>query len=132
LASRRPCAGLILEAPFTSGSDVAGTVLPILGPLLVRSLNSVPKIRSILTPKLFMQGDHDEIIPLRLGQELYAAAQESRNLFGWLRALGTMTSSRLPVRDMGSVWRHFTPASNRDLIKRRSSNGLGEPPILHW
>jgi uncharacterized protein len=81
LSSRRPCAGLILEAPFTSGSDVAGTVLPVLGPLLVRSLNSVPKIRSILTPKLFMQGDHDEIIPLRLGQELYAAAQEPKSFW---------------------------------------------------
>ena len=36
LAGRRPCAGLILEAPFTSASDVAGTVLPVLGPLLGR------------------------------------------------------------------------------------------------
>src|SRR5580658_3997759 len=62
LASRRPCAALILEAPFTSASDVAGTVLPILGPLLVRSYNSVPKIRRIPAPKLFIQGDHDEII----------------------------------------------------------------------
>ena len=34
LASRRPCAALILEAPFTSASDVAGTVVPFLGPLL--------------------------------------------------------------------------------------------------
>jgi fermentation-respiration switch protein FrsA (DUF1100 family) len=81
LAGRRPCAGLILEAPFTSGSDVAGTVLPVLGPLLVRSLNSVPKIRWILRPKLFMQGDHDEIIPLRLGQELYAAAQAPKSFW---------------------------------------------------
>lgn len=81
LASRRPCAGLILEAPFTSGSDVAGTVLPVLGPLLVRSLNSVPKIRWILKPKLFMQGDQDEIIPLRLGQELYAAAQAPKSFW---------------------------------------------------
>ena len=75
LAGRRPCAGLVLEAPFTSGSDVAGTVLPLLGPLLVRGFNSVPKIRWILKPKLFMQGDRDEIVPLRFGQSLYAAAQ---------------------------------------------------------
>jgi fermentation-respiration switch protein FrsA (DUF1100 family) len=75
LASRRPCAALILEAPFTSASDVAGTVVPFLGPLLVRGYNSLPKIRWIRVPKLFMQGDRDEVIPLRLGQELFQAAQ---------------------------------------------------------
>jgi len=75
LASRRPCAALILEAPFTSASDVAGTVVPFIGPLLVRSYNSLPKIRTIRVPKLFLHGDRDETIPLRLGQELFAAAQ---------------------------------------------------------
>ena len=81
LASRRPCAGLILEAPFTSGSDVAGTVLPLLGPLLVRGFNSVPKLRWILKPKLFLQGDHDEVIPPRLGQLLYAVAQGPKSFW---------------------------------------------------
>jgi uncharacterized protein len=74
LASRRPCAALILEAPFTSASDVAGTVLPVLGPLLVRSYNSVAKVSRIAAPKLFVQGDHDEVIPPRMGQALYAAS----------------------------------------------------------
>jgi hypothetical protein len=81
LASRRPCAGLILEAPFTSASDVAGTVVPILGPLLVRSFNSLPKIRWIRLPMLFMQGDRDEVVPLRLGQELFAAAHEPKTFW---------------------------------------------------
>lgn len=81
LAGRRPCAGLVLEAPFTSASDVAGTVLPVLGPMLVQSFDSVPKIRWILKPKLFMQGDHDEVIPLRLGQSLYAAAQAPKSFW---------------------------------------------------
>lgn len=81
LAGRRPCAGLVLEAPFTSGSDVAGTVIPVLGPMLVQSFNSVPKIRWILKPKLFMQGDRDEVIPLRFGQELYRAAQAPKSFW---------------------------------------------------
>ncbi len=80
-ASRRPCAGLILEAPFTSASDVAATVVPFVGPLLVRSYNSLPKIRWIRAPKLFMQGDRDEVVPLRLGQELFAAAQGSKTFW---------------------------------------------------
>jgi uncharacterized protein len=82
LASRRPCAGLILEAPFTSASDVAGTVVPFVGPLLIRSYNSLPKIRSIHVPELFMHGDRDEVIPLQLGQELFAAAEGSKTF--WL------------------------------------------------
>jgi fermentation-respiration switch protein FrsA (DUF1100 family) len=81
LASRRPCAALILEAPFTSASDVAGTVVPFVGPLLVRSFNSLPKIRWIRVPKFFMQGDRDEVIPPRLGQELFAAAQEPKTFW---------------------------------------------------
>ncbi len=74
LASQRPCAALILEAPFTSASDVAGTVIPVLGPLLVHSYNSVPKIARVTAPKLFIQGDRDEVIPPRLAQALYATA----------------------------------------------------------
>ncbi|MGD0135233.1 MAG: alpha/beta hydrolase [Bryobacteraceae bacterium] len=81
LASRRPCAALILEAPFTSASDVAGTLIPFIGPLLVRSFNSLPKIRWIRVPMFFMQGDRDEVIPLRLGQKLYAAAQGSKTFW---------------------------------------------------
>jgi len=81
LASRRPCAGLVLEAPFTSAADVAATVVPVIGPLLIRGFNSLPKIRWIRVPKLFIHGDRDEVVPLRLGQELFAAAQGSKTLW---------------------------------------------------
>jgi uncharacterized protein len=81
LASRRPCAALILEAPFTSASDVAGTVIPILGPLLVHSYNSVSKIGRIAAPKLFIQGDHDEVIQPRLAQSLYAKASAPKEFW---------------------------------------------------
>jgi fermentation-respiration switch protein FrsA (DUF1100 family) len=60
---------------------VAGTLLPYIGPLLVRSFNSLPKIRWIRVPMFFMQGDRDEVIPLRLGQKLYAAAQGSKTFW---------------------------------------------------
>ena len=81
LASRRPCAGLILEAPFTSAGAVAATVVPYVGPLLIRSFNSLPKIRWIRVPKLFIHGDRDAVVPLRLGQELFAAAQGSKTFW---------------------------------------------------
>lgn len=81
LAARRPCAGLILEAPFTSARDVAAAALPVLGPLVAHGYNSVPKIRWILAPKLFIQGDRDEIVPPRLGQALYGAAQAPKRMW---------------------------------------------------
>lgn len=82
LATRRPCAALILEAPFTSAGDVAATVAPFIGPLLVRGFNSLPKIRRIRVAELFMQGDRDDVVPLRLGRQLFAAAQGPKTF--WL------------------------------------------------
>jgi len=81
LASRRPCAGIVLEAPFASARDVAQTVLPVVGPMLVWGFNSREKIGRVRAPMLFIQGDRDEIIPLRLGQALYAAAPEPKSFW---------------------------------------------------
>ena len=81
LATRRPCAGLVLEAPFTSAADVAASIVPFLGPVLIRSYNSLPKIRWLLMPKLFIQGDRDEVIPTRLAEKLYAASQMPKSFW---------------------------------------------------
>jgi fermentation-respiration switch protein FrsA (DUF1100 family) len=78
LASRRPCGALVLEASFTSARDVAGTVLPVLGPLLIRSFDSRRRIGQVSVPILFLHGDRDEIVPMRLGQALFAAAHEPK------------------------------------------------------
>lgn len=81
LASRKPCAGVVLEAPFTSARDVAASVLPVLGPMLVWGLDSRSKIGRIHAPMLFLQGDQDEVIPPRLGQALFAAAPEPKSFW---------------------------------------------------
>jgi len=49
--------------------------------MLVHSYDSLSKIRWILAPKLFLHGDRDEMIPLRFGQALFAAAQEPKTLW---------------------------------------------------
>ncbi len=115
LASRRPCAALILEAPFTSASDVAGTVVPFLGPLLVRSFNSLPKIRWIRVPKLFMQGDRDEVIPLRLGQELFAAAPGTEDILGRSRSRHNDI-----LETAGTEYRHRLSAFYESLLSSHS------------
>lgn len=81
LASRRLCAAVVLEAPFTSARDVAQTVLPVIGPALIWGFNSREKIGRVHAPMLFIQGERDEIIPLRLGQGLYAAAPEPKSFW---------------------------------------------------
>lgn len=81
LASRRPCAAVVLEAPFTSGKDVASTVLPIIGPLVTWSFDSQKKIGRIRAPILIIHGDRDEIIPTRLGQRLFASAPEPKSIW---------------------------------------------------
>ena len=81
LASRNPCAAVVLEAPFPSGKDVARTVLPVLGPMLIWSFDSAKKIGRVRAPLLFIQGDRDDIIPLRLGQELFVAAPQPKSFW---------------------------------------------------
>ena len=81
LAARQPCAGVVLEAPFNSAAQVAASVLPLVGPLLMRQFDSKAKVGRIGSPMLFMQGDRDEVIPYRLGRDLYEAAPEPKSFW---------------------------------------------------
>jgi fermentation-respiration switch protein FrsA (DUF1100 family) len=115
LASRRPCAALILEAPFTSASDVAGSLVPFIGPLLVRSYNSLPKMRGIRVPKLFMHGDRDGTIPFRLGRELFDAAPEPKTFW---TVPGAGHNDILEVA--GAEYRHRLSAFYQSLLSSHS------------
>jgi len=81
LAVRRPCAGLILEAPFTSAHELAGTVLPVVGPLLIWSFDTQRKIGRVRAPIYIVHGDRDEMIPQRMGQALFAAAPQPKTFW---------------------------------------------------
>ena len=81
LAARKSCAGVVLEAPFNSASRVAAGILPFLGPLIMRGFDSKRKIGKVREPLLFVHGDRDEVIPYRLGQDLYAAAPEPKSFW---------------------------------------------------
>jgi len=74
LASRRPCAGLILESPLSSLGDIASTVLPLIGPLVARGFNTKTIIKRVRTPLLVIHGDADEIVPFSQGEAVFAAA----------------------------------------------------------
>lgn len=81
LASRRPCAALILEAPFRSARAVAARVLPVIGPLLVWGFDSHAKIARVHAPVLVLHGTADEVVNFKLGKALFDAASEPKTLW---------------------------------------------------
>jgi fermentation-respiration switch protein FrsA (DUF1100 family) len=93
LATERPSAGLVLEAPFTSARAVAGRVLPIMGPLLIWGYNSMGLIRRVRVPLLIIHGDRDEVIAFEFGQELFKAANNPK----WFWTIHGATHNNLHI-----------------------------------
>jgi len=81
LASRRPCAGLVLEAPFPSARAVAARVLPLIGPLLIWGFDTRAKIGKVHAPILVIHGTEDEVIDFSMGQAVYDAAPEPKTFW---------------------------------------------------
>ena len=83
VAARRPAAALILESTFSSASDMASALYPLLpARFFVRSqFNSIDKIRNIRIPVLCMHGTRDGTIPFGLGKKLFDAANEPKQFY---------------------------------------------------
>jgi fermentation-respiration switch protein FrsA (DUF1100 family) len=80
LAAEQPVAKLILEAPYTSISDVAASMIPILPVRLVMrdSFRSDQRIARVKAPLLIMHGARDPGIPIGFGERLFALAHEPK------------------------------------------------------
>lgn len=75
LASRRDCAGVVLEAPFPSAAAVASRVLPLLGPLAARGrLETAKKLEKVKAPVLVIHGTRDQVIDYELGRAVFESA----------------------------------------------------------
>jgi len=90
LAQRAPdhVAGLILESAFSNAADMARLMF---GPIPLHWLTSMKwasdqKIAAVAIPKLFLHGEHDSIIPLRLGKKLFDAAAAPKEFVVLTRA----------------------------------------------
>jgi fermentation-respiration switch protein FrsA (DUF1100 family) len=83
LAKRRPPRALILQSSFSSALDVARNAYPYLPVRLLMKdrFDSKKKMAKILCPVLFIHGERDSIIPLKLGRALYDAANEPKRWF---------------------------------------------------
>lgn len=71
-------AGFILQATFTSLGDAAQHRYPWLPVklLLTERYPSIDRIGKVTCPLLFLHGKQDEIVPYRLGRQLFAAAPD--------------------------------------------------------
>ena len=80
LASEQPVAGLILEASYTSIADVAASAFPIFPVrLMIRDpFHSDRRIARVKAPLLIMHGARDPVIPIALGERLFALAHEPK------------------------------------------------------
>lgn len=88
LASKFPCAGLILQSPFTKVKDMADRLIPPL-PLrwVVRTrFDNLEKIQKITVPKLIVHSRNDEVIPFWMGEKLFQASAEPKQFQAFTRA----------------------------------------------
>jgi dipeptidyl aminopeptidase/acylaminoacyl peptidase len=74
LAASRPVAAVVLEAPFTSGGDLARKFYWWLPRFAVRlKLDNVANVRANEAPLLVLHGADDEIVPLEMGRAIAEA-----------------------------------------------------------
>lgn len=83
LAAKMPCAGLILESPFTSVKEMANLAFPLfpVGFLFKTKYDTLSKIKQIKVPVLVLHGDRDEIVPFSMGRRIFEAANEPKTFF---------------------------------------------------
>jgi uncharacterized protein len=84
LAAEHQPAGLVLESPFTSVTAMGRRHNPILyfllGWLLQSEYDTLSRIDQLDTPLLLFHGTHDTIVPAKMGQEIFARANEPKTL----------------------------------------------------
>ena len=80
LGTRNAFGGIILESPFTSIANAAKIYYPYLpiNIILKDRYNSIGKIKNITTPILIMHGKKDNIVPQKMGLELYEKANQPK------------------------------------------------------
>lgn len=80
LAAEQPVGRMILEAPYTSISDVAASAFPIfpVRRVLKDPFHSDQRIARVKAPLLFMHGARDPTIPIAFGERLFALANEPK------------------------------------------------------
>jgi len=82
LAAEKPVGRVILEAPFTSAADIGAAVywfVPVRW-LIKDPFYSDRRIGKVTVPLLVLQGERDNVVPIRFGERLYALANEPKRM----------------------------------------------------
>jgi fermentation-respiration switch protein FrsA (DUF1100 family) len=125
LASERPLAGLILDAPYTSTADVASLTywyVPVSW-LMLDQFRSLDIIQNVQAPLLILHGTDDRTIPFAFGERLYAAAPEPKR---FIRIEGGSHSRNLEQGGVAAVDEFLADVEARRLD--RSSGSAVTPP----
>ncbi len=82
IAAEKPVGAVVLDAPYTSMIDMAVRAYPFLPvrPLLADRYESAQHLARVSAPVLIMHGARDRVIPVAMGQQLYAMAKEPKRL----------------------------------------------------
>jgi len=82
LATEVQPAGLILESTFSSAGDMAAVLYPVLHWVIYSrySFDTASRLRQVHTPVLVIHSVDDEIIPFKIGQKVFEAANEPKQI----------------------------------------------------
>ena len=80
IAQKKNYAGVILESPFTSMTNLGKKYYPFfpVSLLLKDKFESYKKINNISVPVLIMHGKVDKIVPYDMGKKMYELANEPK------------------------------------------------------
>lgn len=82
LAQAHPPGALILDSTFTRLRDVPSSDLPLMSPLfalvLGNAFDSRSRLKDIHCPLLVLHTPNDEVVPFKLGRELYETYENNR------------------------------------------------------
>jgi len=80
MATEYSAAALILESPYTSVPDVGSDRYPLVPVrwLLRDHYDSLAKIKDVHMPFLLLHGEMDQVVPVKFGKKLFAAANEPK------------------------------------------------------
>ncbi|MEE8370987.1 MAG: alpha/beta hydrolase [Sphingomonadales bacterium] len=118
LATQFPVAALVLEAPYTSLPDVAASAYPWLPVryLLKDRFDSLSRIGDLNMPLFVVNGTDDEVIPARLGRELFEAANQPKSMVS------------IQGAHHNDVWELGGGAAMLDYLEKTFPRLLQEPP----
>ena len=80
MATEYEASALILESPYTSVPDVGMDRYPMVPVrlLLTDQYDSLSKIKDVHMPLLLLHGEEDDVVPIKFGKQLFAAANEPK------------------------------------------------------